>query len=450
MEASVFLQESIEFWTFRDPAASWVLLASVLLGGIAGAVGCITFLQKRSLIGDALAHSALPGVTTGFILFSSRDPLFVYIGAILSCLLAAFCIVSMKAKTKIKDDSALAIVLSVFFAIGVFQLTIIQKNPLAAQAGIENLLFGKAAAMTKDDIKVLAGVSFLVFSFLVIFYQKIKILIFDSAYFQARGLGRMSIFGISLGENFFQKLLWLLIVVTIITGLQLAGVVLVAAMVLTPAAASRFWSNSLLRMFYVSALFGSISGALGAYISYLSPAMPTGPWMVVVASFIFFISAVFAPRHGYLSRILGRIRLKTQTREENILRTLFKIGEEEPEECPSIAWSQVARIRDLQMSRLKKSMSELAKQGFLFLDGEECRLSPTGLARAVQLTRFHRLWELYLTQEIKAPADHVHEDAEEVEHVITSEIESSILESLKDIESDPHGRPIPEKLEIED
>jgi len=427
------VEEFFQFWSFSDPASSWVLVGSILLGATAGVVGCFTFLQKKALIGDVLAHSALPGVTTAFLIFHSREPSVIYAGAVVSCLVAAFFFGLLKRKTKIKQDAIQAIILSVFFAVGVFQLTIIQKAPGAAQAGLENLLFGKAAAITLSDLKVLSLVSVLCLVFIICFFQKLKILVFDPVYYSARGLG----------QSWVSAGLWLVLVVTIVTGLQLAGVVLVAALVLIPPAAARFWSKSLDSMVPLSALFGASAGALGANISFMMPAMPTGPWMVVVASLVFVFSCLFAPENGFVSRYLGRKRLKRTIREENFLRTVFKLGGELTENLPQIASSDVAGIRGYQPALARSLMDSLGAQGMIEVRGEECNLTSKGLARAVELTRFHRLWELYLTEEISAAADHVHEDAEEVEHVITPEIERGLLESIRKPGLDPHGKPIP-------
>ncbi len=433
-EEIFILEELFQFWTFSDPASTWVLLGSVLLGATAGVAGCFTFLQKKSLIGDVLAHSALPGVTTAFLLFHSRGPLVIYLGAISSCLFAAFVFGFLQKKTRIKQDAIQAIILSVFFAVGVFQLTMIQKSPIAAQAGLENLLFGKAAAITLADLKVLSLVSILCLAFIFCFFQKLKILVFDPVYYNARGLG----------QSWLSAGLWLVLVVTIVTGLQLAGVVLVAALVLIPPAAARFWSKSLDRMLPLSALFGAVSGALGANVSFLIPAMPTGPWMVVIASMIFAVSCLFAPGNGFVSRYLGRKKLRRSIREENFLRTVFRLGGEVTEQLPLISSEQVAEIRGYDSSLAKSLMSSLGGQRMLSVEGSSCTLTEKGLERALELTRFHRLWELYLTEEISAAADHVHEDAEEVEHVMDAEIEKGLLESLKQPQLDPHGKPIPE------
>src|SRR5690606_7025568 len=142
-----------EFWSFSDPNVVWVVCGSLILGASAGAIGCFAFLRKRALTGDALAHAALPGVTSAFLLFQSRDPLVILGGAIVSCIAGYLVIEYLVNRTKVKEDSAFAIVLSLFFAFGIFQLTYIQKSEFAGQSGLDKLLFGQAAALVGDDVR---------------------------------------------------------------------------------------------------------------------------------------------------------------------------------------------------------------------------------------------------------------------------------------------------------
>lgn len=431
----MWLKSLIEFWTLENPNVLWVLLGSSLLGASAGVIGCFTFLRKRSLVGDAMAHAALPGVTTAFIFFESRNPLVILTGATISCFIGMFVIEYLAKHTKIKPDSALAIVLSVFFAVGIFQLTLIQKNPVAAQAGLDKLLFGQAASLVRSDVSVLGTIAILIIGFVTVFFRKLKLISFDRLFAQTCGVH----------TRIYDFILALLVVLSVVIGLQLVGVVLIAAIVLTPAAAARYWSNNLSFVVILAGIFGAISGALGANISYVAPHMPTGPWIVVTATMIFIGSMFFAPERGVLSRLLSQRRFRQKIHDENTLRTLYKLSEAALEVGAQI--KNVLNFRKMNARELYASARRLENKGYCKRRGDSYLLSESGIQRALELTRSHRLWELYLHKEIDIPADHVHEDAEEIEHILTPELEEQIIEQIGAEELDPHGQKIPE-LEV--
>ena len=428
------MNDLIQFWNFSEAQNLWVFVGASLLGGAAGAIGSFNFLRRRSLLGDALAHAALPGITTAFLLFHSRDPLIIAAGAMVSCFIGYGVMEFLVAKTKVKEDSALAIVLSLFFALGAFQLTLIQQIPTASQAGLDSMLFGKAQAMVPSDLKVLAGLALGVIGFIFASYRQLKIATFDKTYAETIGIP-IRLVEISLG--FF-------IVLTIVLGVQMVGVVLMAALILTPAAAARCLSRNLGAMVIFSCLIGAVSGGLGANISYVSPKMPTGPWMVVVASVIFSLAVIFAPERGVLPRMLKKRRVRKKILEENIVRTIFKIGEEDTETPPFVNGREVLQFRSIKPEVLDRTLEDLAGKGMLKELNGAYQLTTDGIKLALQVTRFHRLWESYISQNMLFPKDHLHEDAESIEHFLTPEIEKQLLDELETPTVDPHGKAIPE------
>lgn len=423
----------IEFWRLSDPNVVWVLSGAILLGAGAGVIGCFAFLRKRSLTGDALAHAALPGVTTAFILFQTRDPLVIFGGAMTSCLLGYLLIEYLINQTRIKEDSAFAIVLSLFFALGIFQLTMIQKSGLAAQAGLDKLLFGQAASLVRSDVMLLGGLAVMLLLFVVIFFQKLKLICFDRDFASASGTN----------VRVYELLLAAAIVVSVVIGLQLVGVVLMAAIMLTPAAAARYWSNDLKVVLLLAGVFGAISGIIGANVSYLAPRMPTGPWMVVGVTAIFALSMLCAPRRGLLGRLRRRFLLGRRVAEENLLRTIYKIGEQRGGHLQMIESGAVLSARSMEYRQFDAALQRLIVKGKIEQQHEGFRLTPSGLERAKEVTRFHRLWELYLTRQIHIAEDHVHDDADEIEHILTPELEARLMAELDSPAEDPHGKSIP-------
>jgi len=423
----------IEFWHLTDPNVVWVLSGAILLGSSTGVLGSFLFFRKRSLIGDALAHAALPGVMSAFILFQTRDPFVILGGAIVSCFIGFFFIDYMVKHTKIKEDSALAIVLSLFFAIGIFELTYIQKLDIADKSGLDKILFGQAAALVQSDVIILGIAALLSLTIVVLFYDRLRLITLDRQFAQSLGIN----------VPFYELLLTFAIVLSVVIGLQIFGVVLMAAALLFPVAAGRYWSDSLPCILMLCALFGAISGAASANISYLAPQMPTGPWMVVTLSLIFFISMCFAPNRGALMRYLRTTRNRNKTHDENLLRTFYVICERLSSYHESLAPEQVLSVRNMGTNALRKSIKRLLKHGMIERDNTLYRLTEKGLNEAEKITRYHRLWELYLTNRANIPAQMVHDSAENVEHVLTPELEHRISDELGAPVQDPHGRVIP-------
>lgn len=434
--------ESLPPWLafFLLPSVNvfYVLSGCVILGVSAGMIGCFAFLRKRSLLGDALSHAALPGVCVAFMLTGTKNPLIILTGAMLSCWLGALAVEFIVRYTRCKEDSALGMVLSVFFGLGILLLTRIQQSGNASQAGLDKFLFGQAASLIGRDVWVLGVAGGVTIALVLLFYKEFKVLSFDPAFAQAVGLSVRSI----------EILLATLIVLSVSVGLQAVGVVLMAAMLVTPAAAARYWTDRLSTMLFLAALIGGVSGALGAYISYLGPHMPTGPWMVVAVTTLFLVSFLFAPRRGVLGRYLRHHRLRRKTVFENVLRTLYKVGEQQGVWEVPMSLAELAAHRHMRMGRLLHTVEVLKRRGLLSESAAGLyALTSPGLEEATRVTRLHRLWELYLTRKLEIAPDHVHDDAEEIEHILTPELEQRLMESLDFPQLDPHGREIPGRMQ---
>jgi manganese/zinc/iron transport system permease protein len=425
----------LEFFSFSSVNALYVLFGCLLLGLSAGVLGCFAFLRKRSLLGDTLAHAALPGVCGAFLLTGTKDPLVILLGATASCWLGAVSVDLIVRYTRCKEESALGMVLSVYFGAGILMLTHIQGTGTAAQSGLDKFLFGQAASLVGRDLWVLGGVSALLLTSVLLLYKEFKVLSFDPGF--AAGIG--------LRARSLELFLATLIVLAVAVGLQAVGVVLMAALLVTPAAAARYWTNRLGLMLVLAGAFGAVSGMLGAYVSYASPRMPTGPWMVMAVSFLFAVSLLLAPERGVAARMVRLRRFRRQTAEENILRTLYVLGEKDnaPGEARSIG--ELSRYRPMSGAELGRTLARLARQGAV-RETEDGRfaLTSAGQERAERLTRLHRLWELYLARKLELAPDHVHDDAEEIEHIITPELEEQLVAALESPEQDPHARRIPQ------
>lgn len=428
-----FWENWLHFWRFEDMNVLWVLMGSVLLGMSASVIGGFAFLRKRALIGDALAHAALPGVMMAFLLFQTRDPLIIFIGALCSSFLGFFLIDWLPKNTKIKADAALAITLSFFFAIGLMLLSFIQGMDVNNKSGLDKILFGQAAAMTEGDIKLLGYVTIFILITVVLFFQKFRLIAFNQAY--ARTLG--------IAVNRYELLLALLIVMSVVVGLQLVGVVLMAAILLTPIAAARYWSNQLAHILITASLLGALSALISTQISYLAPAMPTGPWMVVSLSVLFILSLLFAPQKGLIKQHLNYKRLRQKVAEENILRTLYKLHERHQFSRHHFTQADIQSFRSMPSSCLQSTLKKLNRQGLVQSSSQGTTLTQAGLKKATQLTRRHRLWENYLNEQAQLSPEQVHQHAERIEHILTDAQEVQLQQELRNSQQDPHGNQIP-------
>ena len=197
-------------------------------------------------------------------------------------------------------------------------------------------------------------------------------------------------------------------------------------------------------MLGLAAVFGAVSGALGAYISYLSTKMPTGPWMVVAVTTIFLVSLVLAPRRGLLGRYLRHRRFRARTNRENILRTLYLLGEKCGQWNHFYSSGDLLQHRPMSAPLMARTIAGLKRGEFVREnDRGYFALTEDGVREAARVTRWHRLWELYLTRKLEIAPDHVHDDAEEVEHILTPELEARLVAMLEHPEHDPHGETIP-------
>ncbi|MDX5348158.1 MAG: metal ABC transporter permease [Hymenobacteraceae bacterium] len=422
-----------DFFSFSDANIRFVTIGSVLLAASSAVVGSFTYLRKRALVGDAVAHSVLPGVCLAFLLAGNKNPFVLLVGAFLTGWFSLLAIDAITRRTRIKEDSAIALVLSVFYGVGILFLTFIQHSGNENQSGLDKFLFGQAASLIGTDVIIFGAVSVLLLVFITLFYKEFKLLCFDQSYassigFPVRGL---------------ELLLTTLTVFAVVVGIQAVGVVLMAAMLITPAAAARFWTDKLLVMIILAAVIGAFSGLAGAFVSYTAPAMPTGPWIVLIVSMIAILSFALAPKRGWVARLLRQYRNRRHMLEENILKALYHLGEKEQDFFSPRSTSEISAKRKIPRQTLQVGLRALKRKGYLSYRNGAWVLTPEGKAKGQRVVRLHRLWELYLTKYLHIASDHVHEDAETMEHVLTPELEKKLMEQLGNPQLDPHNEIIP-------
>ena len=283
---------------FFDYTLRTVAVGSAMLGIISGVLGVYATLRRQSLLGDAISHAALPGVVIAFLLTRSKAPLVLLVGAMLAGWLATAAMMAIIRGSRIKQDSALGLVLSVFFGVGILLLTFAQRLPDARQAGLDTYLFGQAATLMEADIAAIAGLGAAALAVVALLWKEFKLLSFDREFAASMGLP----------VGWLDGILTILLAAAIAIGLQAVGVVLMSAMLVAPAAAARQWTHRLGGVVLLAALFGALSGAGGALISSAGKGVPTGPTIVLAASVLALASLLFAPARGLVPAWLRQFR----------------------------------------------------------------------------------------------------------------------------------------------
>lgn len=442
------------FSFFTDPILRAPTLGCMLMCLAASLIGVVVFLRRQSLIGEALAHASYPGVILGVLVagilsvHESQElqlTLLILIGAFLTSLLGLWAIYALEKRMRVPSDAALCFVLSTFFGVGLTMASEVQFSFTSLYKQALTYLYGQATTMTDIHIAIYGGLALLVILMIFFIYKELQVMTFDRQYAKSLGIRVRSI----------DMVLFILIALSIIIGIRSVGVVLMSAMLLAPAVAARQFTNRLSTLFILAACFGMLSGFLGNYSSVQLTEMlaqsypaariilPTGPMIVLMATAICIGALLFAPERGLLVRLWRITRFRYSCICENILKILWRIDPR-----ATISLQQIAGYQAISSSYLKFILYRLAQNGWIEKEkGHYYRLTVDGRQRAAKIVRLHRLWEVYLVNYLGIRGERVHRNAEEMEHILTPELESELTLLLDDPKQDPHQQPIPARGE---
>lgn len=424
------MENFLYFFSFQDPNVAMVVIGISFLSISASMVGTFSFLDKKALIGDAISHAVLPGVCLAFLFTGTKNPYWIVAGAFTTGAMATYAISWISDNTKLKEDTVIASVLSVFFGVGIVFMTKLQQTGNAALSGLNHFLFGNAISIVGEDIFVYGTLALVTIFTLLLLYKELSLLIFNKDFAKAVGLPVKRL------EFIFNSLT----VMAVVTGIQAIGVVLMAALLITPAAAARFWTDRLSRMLVIGVTIAVFSGIAGAYISFTLPNMPTGPWVVVVLSMIAFFSFFFSPKKGLITRWYSKRDYQRKIHADHILKALFYSREREDK---GLTVQDIEKDFPHKKTQTHVCIKTLSKKGYIDVNQININLSPTGLSESKRIVRLHRLWELYLTEYVNIAPDHVHDTAGKMEHILTPEIEAQLEAKLNYPTKDPHQSIIP-------
>jgi len=352
-----------------------VAIGAAILGVISGVLGSFALLRQQSLIGDTLSHAALPGVCLGFLIAGERALGPILIGALGTGAAAALLMLGLTRLTRLKTDAGLGIALSLFFALGVALLTYIQGRGGAAQAGLETFLFGQAAAILAGDLWIMSAIAAVALALTGLFWKEIKLASFDPVF--ARSIG--------LPVTLIETALTVMVALAVVVGLQMVGVVLMAAMVIAPAAAARQWVGRLESMVVLAALFGAAAGIAGALISATGKGLATGPLIVLAATALVIVSFLFAPGRGMLWAWRTRTAERRGLRARAVLATMARLAAEHDDPYYPVEQGMLDTYygRDTRtlLHRLAKR-GHVAPASHMAAEGAHWVLTPEGAAEA--------------------------------------------------------------------
>lgn len=438
-------------------SAQWIAetICSMLVGVACGVLGVFVVLRRMALIGDALSHAVLPGVVFAFLIggiaWSSwghdesgavtsttaafagsimasvvdtvPQPILLLIGATATGLLTAVLINVVVRFSRTKEDSSIGIVFTAMFALGIVMISAL---PQSSHFDLKCFLFGDPLAIGTEDLWMMGVICPAVLIVVAILYYRLKLVSFDPLVAAAMGVSVAAMHYLIMG----------MLSVTVVAGLKTTGVVLVVAMVITPASAAYQLTNRFWVMLVLAGVFGAVSAALGMSVAFVANS-PTGPAMVLVAVALFALAVIFSPGHGVVFDRVRRFKLTRHVENEDVLKAIYRLGPQPRGRFHDTLANQT----HLTARRVASALRRLRGEALIADQGETFTLTPAGVRHAETMVRAHRLWETYLADRMGISPDEVHSEAERLEHA--HDFTERLDETLGRPDVDPHGSAIP-------
>ena len=410
-----------------EPLFFRALIAAIMVGITCGVLGCFFVLRNMALIGDALSHAVLPGLVGAFVI-GGYSVFGFFIGSTIAGLITAVLITWISQNVTTKADAAIGIVFTFMFAIGIIAISKVSRS--GVHLDMQHFLFGNLLGIRNSDLYLTGGVMIYVLLSIYVFYRYLFVATFQEVIAETMGIS----------VKYLHYFLMLLLSFAVVASLQTVGLIMVVAMLITPASTALLLSDNLRKVIFISAFVGALSSVIGLSIAIILDA-PPGPALVVVVSIFFFSTAIFAPKKGYLFRIIRQRKLRQKIQLEDTLKQAIRL-----ENNKTLTFNALIDKLTFNKPILLKHLQTLVKKGFIITDGEQgLKLTKNGIKEANRLVRAHRLWETYLVQEMGMTEEQIHEEAEKYEHFLTDEMLDEVDLKLGFPTKDPHGSPIPTK-----
>ncbi len=404
------------------------LLASSMVGLMCGVLGCFIVLRNMSLVGDALSHAILPGVVFAYMIVG-YSALGFFTGAVLAGLVTAVGITWIQHNVKTKNDAAVGIVFTAMFSIGVMGISWISRNA-GVHLDLKDFLFGNVLGVADTDLYLTGVITIYVLLSIAVFYRYLFVTTFQPIIAETMGISVKMI-------HYF---LMLLLSFAVVASLQTVGVILVVAMLITPAATALLLSNKLRWVIVMAGIIGLFSAILGLIFAIIFETTP-GPAMAVTATLFYLIAVFFAPERGLVFQYFHRRKLNQKVKLEDLLKHAARLQEK-----GELTLSNLENKMEMNNIRLRSFIHRLRQRGMW--EKQQVALTPQGLREGKRLMRAHRLWETYLVDQIGLTAEQIHEEAEKYEHLLSDEMLDEVDQLLGYPTTDPHGSPIPGKFGI--
>lgn len=446
-------------WTMLD---TWIVVTGALAAMSCALPGCFLLLRRQSMMGDALSHTSLLGVVLAFLFaywlqhwrllsqegYEYVQHGFMVVGAMAIGILAAVLNEGVQKLGRVEASAALGVVFTVLFAAGLLLIRLVADrvhlDPDCVLYGAVETVYGGSGVPTAA---ILSGAVLLANLALTgIFFKELLATTFDPSFATAQGVD----------ARVFHYALMAVTAASVVTAFESVGVILVVAMLVTPAATAHLLTDRLSLLLILSLAVAAASAVLGHAMAITLPAVifsrlgfptvqdaSTAGMMAVAGGVLFTAAALFGPRYGIISRSLGRVRMSLRIVSEDILGALYRREElaratpasrvPTPVSAPPPSW------------RLSAAMWLMRFRGELERNVEGWQLTEAGRRRAEMLVRAHRLWESYVAKHFAIPGDHLHQPAARAEHYIGPELRSELARELAAPETDPHGRSIPDE-----
>ena len=406
--------------TLQDYNTRVVIIGTTLLGLAAGLVGTFLILRKRALLSDTLSHATLPGIALAFILITylggdGKNLIALISGAAVFSVLGTISVIVLQKYSRLKDDAALGIVLSVYFGFGIALLGLATRMESGTAAGLSSFIYGKTASMLFFDAVLIGAAALGSAIVCVILFKEFTLICFDYSYAATQGWPVVRL----------DFLMMTLVIIVTVIGLQAVGLILVVALLIIPPSAARFWTHSLKKLLVLSGFFGALSGLLGSTFSALMANLPAGAVIVIMAAAIFIFSLAFGSASGLVHQMIERRRLTNKVARENLLRKMYELYEllgstrtaADPE--AGYLFEDLLAARAWSVHQLRRALKAARADGMIKGDANQrFTLTDRGLDQAFQIVRKHRLWEAYLITHADIAPSQVNWGADAIEHVL--------------------------------
>jgi ABC-type Mn2+/Zn2+ transport system permease subunit/Mn-dependent DtxR family transcriptional regulator len=424
------MEQWVEFFeVFRYAYAQRALAASVMVGITCGILGCFIMLRNMAMIGDALSHAILPGVVGGFVI-GGYSLMAFFGGSVIAGLTAAVLITLIQRNVRTKPDSAIGIVFTAMFALGVMGISYLSNNQ-GVHLDMKGFLFGNILGISNSDIFLTLLIGLFVVFCIIMFYRFFFLTTFEPSIAQTLGISSSTI-------HYF---LMALLSFTVVASLQSVGVILVVAMLIIPASTAYLLSNKLHTILWLAGLVGLIAAVSGLLAAIALDTTP-GPAMTINAAILYGLAAIAAPERGLYVRWRNRLRRQRKIRDEDVLKGIFKLREQH-----ELGWTNLQSYTGFSDRQVKRSLRRLKQAGLLQSKTHSLEPTAEGIQHATWLVRAHRMWETYQAQKMGLTKDQVHPGAERYEHFLSEEQLQALAGELGDPQRDPHGKPIPKGKE---